>query len=241
MDIVIVFRTSEYGDIELSYCLKSIRKYLVGYGNIYIIGDHPGFEGNYIHIPAEDHGFLKEDNIRRKVEVACVDPRISDDFFFTNDDHIFIEPLNITSLPYYYSGDLLLAYNRKRRVGAYKAALENTRLELELRKLPIKHFDIHTPIIYNKTSFLAVTRQYDWKKPKVEYVLKSLYCNTLRIDGQEYDDMMIGYPPETAAQVYNDIKNRFVFGFNENSLTDPGGVLGKTNEAMLQVLEEIVS
>lgn len=238
MDIVIPYRTSEYDNIELRYCLSSIRKYLIGYNNIFIVGDHPGFEGDYIHIPANDPGFDPQKNIKHKIVVACKDARVSDDFFLTNDDHIFLKPLEITTLPYYYSGDLDLAYKRKRKVGSYKNAIENTKIALEERMFATYYFDIHTPIIYNKAKFINVMSQYDWSRPKWEFVIKSLYCNTLMIPGVHFPDMMIGYPPTGKGQVYDSIINRPFFAFNEQALCDPAGTMNP-NAVMIEVLQEL--
>lgn len=172
---------------------------------------------------------------------ACADERVSSDFFFTNDDHIYLQHLDVRTLPYYYSGNLELAYRRKRKVGSYKAAIDNTRIALETNSYATYYFDIHAPIIYNKQKFLWTMGQYDWGKPKLEYTIKSLYANTLCIKGTPYSDMMIGYPPTDRDQVYNSIAGRFMFAFNETALTDPCGTIDTVNPSMLAVLEELTA
>lgn len=230
IDIVIPLGSgSAHNNLELKYCLRSIKKHLTGYRNIYIIGDHPGFEGDFIHIPAADHGYNTQDNIRRKIEIACTMPEISENFFFTNDDHTYLKPLNVNELPFYYSGDLELAYKRKRRVGSYKTALESTIRVLEEKCYATYHFDIHVPIIYNKRLFLSVMAQYPWKTERWGFVIKSLYCNTAMINGVELADMQIAYQLEDKGQILHMIEGRFVFAYNTEG----------SNDMMFKFLEEL--
>lgn len=225
---------SMFNNMELYYCLRSIDKYLTGYDKIYIVGDAPGFDTGFlshelVHIPVQDHGFNYQDNIRRKIEVACALPQLSDSFFFANDDYVFLKPLDVNNLPYYYSGNLDLAYKRKRKVGSYKSALESTRLVLEEKDYATYHFDIHVPIIYNKRLFPEVMQKYDWKTCRWGYVIKSLYCNSLMIQGVELPDMMIGYSLENKGQIEEMIKDRFVFAYNNEA----------ANEVMFNYLKEL--
>lgn len=233
IDIVIPLGTgSVHNNLELQYCLKSIERNLTGYRHIWIIGEDPGFEiTGLTHevrlISAKDHGFNIQDNIRRKVEIACKTEEITYNFFFTNDDNIFLKPLNVNDLPYYYSGNLELAYRRKRKIGSYKAALLNTWEALEKLYYAPYHFDIHVPIIYNKKLFLKVMEMYPWATCKWGFVIKSLYCNTLMIRGEELPDLMIGHECKKE-EIYSLVKDRFVFSFNSNG----------ANEAMFEFLKE---
>lgn len=225
IDIVIPLGTgSQHNNLELHYCLKAIERHLTGYRHIWIIGEHPGeirgMTHEIRHIPAKDHGFNIQDNIRRKIEVACNTPEITDNFFFMNDDHIMMKPMDVNTMPYYYSGDLDLAYRRKRRKGSYKVALKNTDEALEKAMYANYHFDIHVPIIYNKKAFLKVMSMYGWKTCKWGYVIKSLYCNTMMIQGQELPDLMIGHQIFSKEEISSMIKDRFVFSFNSEGATD---------------------
>ena len=60
------------------------------------------------------------------------------------------------------------------------------------RDLPTKNFDTHKPIIYNKQLFQNVVSQYDWNRP-YGYILRSIYCNTLGIEGVERVDNKINH------------------------------------------------
>lgn len=225
IDIVIPLGfCSQHDNLELIYCIRSIRKYLTGWGKIYIIGAEPPDEvKNSIDVlwyPVDDQGFNKEDNIRRKIEFACNTPEISDNFFFANDDYVFLKSLDVQQLPFYYSGDLDLIYKRKRKPGHYKAAIQNTIDELEKKMYALYHFDIHVPIIYNKKLFPFVMAKYPWSKTKSGFIIKSLYCNTLMIQGVEMQDMMIGYGCTDFGQIEEMIKDRFVFAYNDSGANE---------------------
>lgn len=194
IDIVYTVRRggSRSNDKELMYSLRSIEKHLKNYRNIYIVGYKPDFIQNVIHIPAEDKHTVPDSNILRKLLTACNHPDISDSFLFFNDDHFLLSDFDAPTFPYYYSSTLK-DYLRKRVNDSYGRRSKNTMTYLLNNKLPIKHFDIHYPIIYEKAKF----KQCFAKLPPAHqgYVIKSLYANSLRIPGTEIKDCKFTNPP----------------------------------------------
>jgi hypothetical protein len=75
----------------------------------------------------------------------------------------------------------------------YYESLKNTVAALESKGHGTLHFDIHTPIIYNKKLFNEVMAEYDWSIP-YGYAIKSLYANTLNLPGEQIGDMKISRP-----------------------------------------------
>lgn len=221
--------TNGHNNIEIGYSLKTIEKHLTGYRNIYIVGEHPGFDGNFIHVPCKDEGRCKEDNIRKKIMVACDHPDITKNFLFANDDYIYLKDINVNDIPYYYDYDLKTAYNRKRKIGHYKSAIENTIQALDANGKSKKHFDVHVPIIYNKIVFEKVMSDYDWRRSVSGFIIKSLYCNTVGIEGDQLNDMMIGFHVLTKEALHSMIEDRFVFAYNEEGI----------NDVLMEVLEEV--
>lgn len=203
--------------------MASIRQYISGYRNIYIVGDHPGFDGEFIHIPVADRWRNKQDNIRLKLEAACAHEEISDTFCMMNDDYIFIKPFDIQSTPFYYNTNLAKMYLSKRKNGHYKQALLNTLIHLTDRGLPVKHFDIHAPILYNKQKFLEVMAQFNWNI-KDGYVIKSLYSNSVSFDreflSEQLCDPKVTQAHETVEATWEVIKDWFMFSFDDHSLND---------------------
>lgn len=187
MDIVIPLGSgSTWDNNELRYALRSIEKNCTGVGQLWIIGERPDFLINVNHIPFEDTR-NKEANIMHKIMRACNEPQVSDDFFFTNDDIFINTGLDIRTLPAFRREISLVDAAKRLGSGNYAAAVHNTIKALRERFLPINHFDGHVPIIYNKQKFIDVMQLYDWNVQN-GYVIKSLYCNTLRIPGEVLPD-----------------------------------------------------
>jgi hypothetical protein len=213
---------------ELRYSLASVEKNMLGVRDVYIIGDHPGFEGNFIHIPDTDRGKNKQDNIRLKIQTACEHPDISDPFLFMNDDFIITKPVHAGSMPYYYNTNLTRMWKAKRKVGHYKTALLNTLIALSEKDLPLKHYDIHTPILYGKKEFLEVMSRYNWNQMH-GYVIKSLYCNSINIEPEFHIDPKVTPAHEDFSSIENDTKEWFMFSFDDNSF----------NQTMLKYIENL--
>jgi hypothetical protein len=170
---------SRWNNLELRYCLRSIEKYLIGYGDVFIVGEKPGWVKNVEHIPCPDYGtqtYDKERNIFNKVIAACVDKRVSDDFLFMNDDHYLREKYEARVFPYYYDGRL----TDKMTVTDYKYTVWNTIDSLRPFGRDGLYFDVHCPIVYNKEKFFWCLCDADWTK-RFGYCIKTFYCNC--VDG----------------------------------------------------------
>lgn len=230
MDIVYVLGTgSHLNNLEIQCSIASIRKYGRGVGNIYVVGEEvPKSWGAKYWLPYQDCGKNKEDNIRRKIEGICVMPDVSDNFLFVNDDHFFTRPFDVENYPFYYEQTLIRAHQLKRKNGQYKCALENTYLALGLREFKLRYFDVHTPIIYNKDLFLRVMQQYDWNKMH-GYCIKSLYANTLKIEGTPYVDLKIFQQFEERRNLDLAIGDRHVFSIDDAAI----------NNIMIEKLKEL--
>lgn len=191
IDIVIPFGDgSENGDLELKYCLRSIEKHVKNYGTIFIIGKDPNFT-NPLHVkvvPMEDVFRNPARNIMSKIYKACRILEVSDNFLMFNDDFFVVKDINAETYPFYYENTL----DHPRVFGDYTPHVKATTQALLSKNLPIKDFDLHKPIIFNKTSFLEVMDQYTWDRPH-GLILKSLYCNTLGKVGEPTQDAKLRY------------------------------------------------
>lgn len=176
MDIVIPYITSRWDGTELKYALRGVEKHLSGVGSVFIIGDNPKLK-NIIHIPCENDSRVtyKDRSIFLKIMIACIDERISDPFFYMNDDHFLLADYDITTFPNYYEDWPL-------KSDMYKQTMENTRLHAT------RFFDVHCPIQINKARFTEIVGSLDWDK-KCGYCMKSVYANGL--EGEYYPDMKI--------------------------------------------------
>lgn len=177
---------SRWNNTELRYCLRSITKHLTGYGDIFIVGEKPEWLRNVVHIPCPDYGdktYHKERNIYEKIMAACKDERVTDDFLFMNDDHFLLQDFEAGKFPYYCQGWL----SEFMTVTDYKYTVRNT---IEAFPGHMLYFDIHSPVVYNKSKFEAAMEPFDWSL-KFGYCIKTIYCNAIELRAIEYPDLKI--------------------------------------------------
>jgi len=203
MDIVYALgKGSRMKDIELRFSLRSIEKYLTGFGKVVIVGERPDWLQNISWVPLSDDPRLSPDhNIMLKVAGACRQSEISEDFLFFNDDHFLISPFHVEHFPAFYQGDLA-TYCRLRGLDGYGKRAKSTLDYLKSKDLPIKYFDVHTPILYNKALFLdQVAAAPGWSGEG--YIIKSLYANSLQLDGEPFRDQKINAPPVPDVKIFS--------------------------------------
>lgn len=205
---------SIHQNIELKYSLRSLEMHARNIGNVFLIGEKPKFL-NYEfvqHIHVRDNN-LPERNIKNKIIAACELPQLSERFLFVNDDHFLLKEIDAANYPYYFKKNmsLLQGWQVRPRTDEYAQSLKNTHDVLSERGLPGKHFDIHYPIVYNKYLFPQIIQSYNWSR---KYVSKSLYSNSLNIEGIEATDLKLNraYP---LATMMNMIADREIFSIGD--------------------------
>lgn len=217
MDVVyIVGPGSRWEDNELRYSLRSIDRHLDGCGRVFVIGQCPqDIQKRVTFIEMDNQGRSREERIKNKILRACKIADLSDDFILFNDDHFLLRQVGV-HIPYFYDGSLeeTAAYRRNR--DAYQRSLVNTRGVLASLDLPTNHFDVHTPLIYSKGEFVRVMNSYDWSVP-FGYVVKSLYCNTLKVPAIYRQDCKIDIELG-AREIMQLIKNRSIFSIGDRAL-----------------------
>lgn len=177
---------SRWGNLELKFALRSVEKHLSGYGEVFIVGECPGWLQNVIHIPAKDGDQIydKERNIFNKIMIACNDDLVTHDFLFMNDDHFLLQDYVAGEFPLYCDGWLSDHVNR---VDLYGNSAQNT--SNVLHQDP-PYFDIHCPIVYHKALFKRILPCYDWSV-KWGYCIKTLYCHQVATHPTPYPDLKI--------------------------------------------------
>lgn len=223
MDVVVPLgKGSLHQNLELRYCLRSIETHVNNVGNIFIIGERPAFLDNIIHINVIDNSSReqKEANIFRKIVAACQDKRVSEDFYFFNDDHFLTVPFEEH---YYHSGPLNIYIDQLKVRQSHFKTLMNTYVALKGGK----HFDVHCPITYNKQRFMETVGTCNWSI-SYGYGIKSLYCNMSGIAGMFIQDLKIKMDL-TKMEIYRLIGKRRFFSIGDTAL----------NQSMKQVLHEL--
>lgn len=227
IDLLIPLGTgSLYDNYELRYSLRSVEAHLKNIGNIYIVGECPAWLDNFIHIPFKEQWHASK-NIMQKILMACHHPWLSDNFLFWNDDFFCIADIDAELYPYYHRGSLedVLEKNKGNWYLEYVTATID---ELKARNLKMNNFDLHVPIIYNKRKFMDVMSHYDFHK---KLTVKSIYCNSLGIEGTETTDCKIyGWKP--MGQLMQQIEGRNLFSTGDQCLENPPGRLSAVRELL---------
>jgi len=205
MDIVYINTKTPFKNQELKYSLRSLEALVSGYDKVYLIGYKPEFISDRVkHVNYDDRFNNKATNIMMKVLTASEIPELSDDFMLLNDDYFFVNKVDAPTYPYYWKCDLQKTIQIQKN--EYQQHVIPTFKELLDRGLPTKNFDTHKPIIYNKTLFQEVVSQYNWDRP-YGFILRSIYCNTLGIEGVERIDNKINHShvPENWVKMTKDL------------------------------------
>lgn len=190
-----------FDDFELRMSLRSVEANLLGKGEVWIIGHKPEWLTNVKHVPCNDPHSIPDRNICSKVIKACQQDEISDEFLFMNDDHYLLDFFEAFNFPFYSHRLSIAEYAKKRGLDDYGKRVMNTGKYLESNGLPTRMFDVHTPIRYKKTEFKEIMSDLPWDDYKQGFVVKSLYANTLKLDGVPYDDQKISSPPRNKIKI----------------------------------------
>lgn len=221
MDIVIPLGCRK-NDFEIKYALRSIEKYLTGYKDIYIVGNKRKWLTGVKYIKAEENYTEKQKSILLKLLAAARTKELSNPFIRWDDDHFLLKPLDVKDIKYWKWGnvDNLSIISQ----GTYKTTVINTSKYLKANGWGNSHFDIHTPIPFEKQKLLDLENE-DWSK---EYIIKSLYCNKYGIRGEDVRDLNFG-KPFTREQIRKALEGRMFFSFNVHGL----------NGAMRDIMNEL--
>lgn len=183
-DIVIPLgKGSNWEDGELRYCLRSIQRYMINYGNIFIIGECPQFiKYPVIHLPCRDQGDIISRNILEKIRIACNSSLVSEEFVLFNDDYFLTDNWDADNIPYFNSGTIQSSmgtnYNED-----YNEYLYNTKDLLERNKKSSLNYDIHYPIVIDKNKFMTIMEfTYFYWRMGGKLLIRSIYCNYLNIN-----------------------------------------------------------
>lgn len=221
IDIIIPLNNrSTQKNLELHFCLRSIEKYLSGFGNVFIIGYMPDWVINTTHIPlVEDpRNRFRDRNIMSKIVAACKNRRVSEDFLMVHDDHFLLADYEASEFPYYHCGPLVPGE------GQYGHTKQNTISLLG----EVNNYDTHCPILFNKEKFMRTVALADWTK-WYGYCIKTMYCVLNGIKGEHADDLKIRMPLK-ADDIKQAIAGRKWFSIGDRCFTVGG---------MKDVLEEL--
>ena len=191
--------------------MRSIEKYLKGYGDVYLIADKwpEWYNGKVILHP--DVSSRKQLNIISKLFQVP-----QERFIFWNDDHFLLKELHVNEIKTWYHGTIREAIGKAQ--GKYYTALRNTCDTFG----DIRNADIHVPCIYEAKRIKEVFG-LNWADK--DYVIKSAYFNNE--SGEEITDCKINRPI-SKEEIEERIKDRLFFSTGPNGLKT--AMIKKLNE-----------
>lgn len=156
MDILYVIgRGSRWLNNELRYSLRSIEKYGINVGRIYISGYCPDFidKNTVTFIPCDDMFNRKHNNILRCIEEAVEKSDIGEEFLLSSDDHFYIKPTDFDNYPYFRKAESLPDNFDPDSNRFYRESLISTYKLLKSCELPVNEFNWHGNTHFNKRLF----------------------------------------------------------------------------------------
>jgi len=167
-------RGSKWGNAEIRYSLRSLEKYSLEDGyRVFVVGEKPAcLDWKKVgHIPFTETK-AKEINILEKALAAAKDERVSDEFFFINDDYFFLNPFSMKEFPYYHKGNIRTQPWGKKPdkeiKHVYDRMVKMTADVLEKDGFGTFHYDIHTPHRLLKRWVIEAYEHYKNVLPRTE-------------------------------------------------------------------------
>lgn len=161
MDILYPIKKTTLNE-ELRYSLRSLVN--IPHNKVFIVGDCPDFinEENVFYIPntKEESRYKTTTN---HIKIACQCKELSEDFILMNDDFFILNPITEEDLNLNrgYIINIFAYYIAHHRPLTHYDQLVIQSMN-ELKKMgfekPIS-FELHTPIIINKTNFLSIVNK----------------------------------------------------------------------------------
>lgn len=167
---------SRCGNLELRIALRSIDQHAVGLRRVVLVGAIPRWlrETDRLQlVPRKEFKCNKAARISQKVRWAFERLDITDTIAFWNDDYVMSRPQDIRRIPAYYRGGLW-----RKGADGWSTLLNHTATVLRDAGRPQRHYDIHVPILFERSKFLAINDWWDRSKAdRRGFVMKSVYGN----------------------------------------------------------------
>ena len=216
-DIVIPLgRGSRYGNFELRMALRSIARYAMNLGNVYIVSDAlPAWLNNVKTLNVPDrHLHNKDANIIDKLLAAAQLPELSGKFLFWSDDQLALQRFDAAALPVSCNPR---QYNDFSSDRIWHRRMRNT-FEY-LHKLGIKlqcNFDSHIPMPIQKELFIRAMQQTDYTV-EPGFCINTLYCG---LTGQKsfIEQKHLKYTAETTEKLGKLPEDKLFIGYNDNAM-----------------------
>ena len=180
------FRDAQDTNFELRHSIRSAIENFTDLGKIYIVGHKPDWCINVIHIPMGDpYRNNKDANLINKLLRACQEEGLSQEFLNMSDDYFFLEKI---SKDYFdvpvYDNEYFEKPNPEGRYTKWDRRLLSTKQILKERGYEQNIYDLHMPVLIDKTKYKEVMLNYDYGFDN-GYCGNTLYFNTIGKKGRE--------------------------------------------------------
>lgn len=185
--VYILGRGSRWNDGEIRYSLRSLEKYLLSYGEVFVIGEKlDWFSERIHHIPESDPFLNKTMNGVNKIMKAALAEEISDKFILMNDDFIFNQP--VAQIDNYIRGTLARQMQlHQTKSGYYYEDMKTTKQILEKwgYATPVD-YEVHYPVMFDKDKLLTAIAKAG--KENSRFLIRSIYGNMHSSGGEPVVD-----------------------------------------------------
>lgn len=186
-DIVYFVKESESNE-ELRYSLRTLKNF--PHRSVWFYGGCPKGLNPDFHVSVHQDKSNKWKNVSTMLDMACNNPKISQEFWLFNDDFFIME--KIDKPKNYYRGDL---YKRivqledvYRGFTPYSKLLRDCAKELESLGCSTKDFSLHIPLLIDKNKMLWLRNVTNFEG------FRSLYGNYFDIAKDTMNDCKITSP-----------------------------------------------
>jgi len=225
MDILYILGSgSRWNNNELRYSLRSLEKHGKNYNRLFLTGEKPDFMKDnviYNYQPDKHIGCI---NHFLKVLWTFQNTDISDDILLNYDDNFFIKNVDISTCPFYYRAEVIpeaFTVNNK-----HTRSLLFTKQILKSLDKPVKNFEVHCPIIYNRHKFYEFaykfTKFIDFNDKQKGLLPRSCYLNNFEVAGKYISDCKIK-KIISKQEIELAIKGRDIFSISGNVIS--GGIV----------------
>lgn len=184
MDIVYFVKDTDT-DEELRYSLRSLKNF--PHDKVWFYGGCP--KG----LKPDHHVYVKQDqptkwaNIFKMFKLACVNDKISKDFWLFNDDFFVMKP--VKSGPDYYNGSLykrvVTLEDTHKGFTPYSQQLRYTLQELDSMGCDTLNYALHVPMKINRKKAQELVNIMDGP------MIRCVYGNYFKVGGTEHSDVKI--------------------------------------------------
>lgn len=217
-DVVYIYKDVD-GSEELKYSIRSVSQNWP-HRKIWIIGDRPEWANDKVNVitPSKKYSFSRYQDVNNKLLVACRSPKISQKFWFLNDDFFILDEIDEEKFKTYYDGTL----KEKHKVLQEKYVMLDSwpylrgfefaqkALKINMAKA-FNNYETHVPILFDKTDLEKVLTVF----PKA-VCRRSIYMNLYHpFEGERHEDVK-KYSKVDKVKLIDDIVSTDINSFNGN-------------------------